>query len=56
MVQVTQLLIRNNIYLLYAYKLIRLTKSAGLGCIFIPDGNSYFFSALKKKWKGNYLC
>ena len=31
------MLVRDNIYV---YKLIRLTKSAGLGCIFIPDGNS----------------
>ena len=34
------MLVRDNIYVLYAYKLIRITKSAGLGFIFIPDGNS----------------
>ena len=28
------MLVRDNTYVLYAYKLIRLTKSAGLGCIF----------------------
>ena len=34
------MLARDNIYVLYAYILIRMTKSVELGCIFIPDGNS----------------
>ena len=42
------MLIRDNIYVLYAYKLIPLTKSAG--------AHMYVFSAPKKKLEGNYLC